>query len=82
MYQFALEALGDGAGAPHEICEALRAVLASTEDRELRVYLRDVVELLESPFLTSLPKEGVIRLPLRQAPFKTLIEYCQRQIAA
>lgn len=81
MYQAVLEVLGDGAGEPEDIGKGLREVLATTEDRELRVYLRDVVELLASPFLRRLGKEGVIRLPLRQAPFKTLIEYCQRRSA-
>ena len=81
VYRSVLDALGDGTGEPQAIGEALLDVLASTEDRDLRVYLRDVVDLLASPFLTRSDKGGIARLPLLQAPFKTLIEYCQREIA-
>lgn len=76
-YRSVLDALGDGTGQPQAIGKALRDVLASTEDRDLRVYLRDVIDLLASPFLTRLGKDGAARLPLLHAPFKTLIEYCQ-----
>jgi hypothetical protein len=77
-----LETLGDGTGEPHALGRQLRDLSASTEDRDLRVYLRDVSEILESPFLTTLGENGSLRLPLGHPPFKTLVEYCQCHVVS
>ena len=63
------------------VLDRLRNVMVSTDDRELRVYLGDVLQLVASPYVETMGVSHALPLPLTKPPFKTLVEYCERRIA-
>lgn len=73
-YELILQALRSETGNPKAIRDALGHLLSS-EDRDLRIYLGDVLQLLASPFLL----QANVKLPLDQPPFEPLVAYCERQ---
>jgi hypothetical protein len=80
IYQSVLDALGDGQAHPNAIGERLRDLSERSDDRDLRIFLGKVADLLGSPLLKDLGEGARIRLPYERAPFKPLIDYCQRQL--
>ena len=60
--------------------DRLRNLMVSTDDRELRVYLGDVLQLVASPYVETMGVSHTLPLPLNKPPFKTLVEYCEHQI--
>jgi hypothetical protein len=74
-YEFILEALRSETADPKAIRDALEHLLSS-EDRDLRIYLGDVLQLLASSFLP----QANVKLPLHQPPFEPLVAYCERQV--
>jgi len=60
--------------------DTLRDLMVCTDDRDLRIYLGDVFQLVASPFVDTMGVSHLLPLPLHQPPFKTLVEYCERQI--
>jgi hypothetical protein len=62
------------------LLERLRDLMVSTEDRELRIYVGDVLRIVSSPYVATIGVSQGQPLPLHQPPFKTVVEYCERQI--
>jgi hypothetical protein len=78
-YEVVLEVMRSGKKWQAEI-DRLRKLMVSTGDRELRIYLGDVLELVGSPYVETMGVSHVQPLPLNRPPFKTLVEYCEREI--
>jgi hypothetical protein len=79
-YEAVLEVMRSGKKW-QSLLDRLRDLTASTEDRELRIYLGDVLQLVASPYVKTMGVAHTLPLPLNRPPFKTLVEYCERQIA-
>jgi hypothetical protein len=62
------------------LLERLRDLMVSTEDRELRIYVGDVLRTVSSPYVATMGVSQGLPLPLHQPPFRTLVAYCERQI--
>jgi hypothetical protein len=60
--------------------DKLRDLMASTDDGDLRIYLGDVLQLVGSPYVETVGVSPLLPLPLHRPPFKTLVEYCERQL--
>lgn len=79
-YEAALEVMRSGKKWQSQI-DRLRNLMVSTEDRELRIYVGDVLQLVGSPYVKTMGVSHTLPLPLHRPPFKTLVEYCERRIA-
>lgn len=79
-YQEVLEVMRSGKKW-QSLLDRLRDLTVSTEDRELRVYLGDVLQIVSSPYVKTMGVSRTLPLPLHRPPFKTLVEYCERRIA-
>ena len=70
-----------GAQTLQSIAEQLRDLSFHCDDRDLRIYIDDVLKLLESPYLADvLMPPGSLPLPVDRPPLKTLVAYCERQL--
>jgi hypothetical protein len=78
-YEMVLKTMHSGKKWP-SLLDGLRDLMVSTEDRDLRIYLGDVLRLVSSPFVETMGVSHVSPLPLDQPPFKTLVEYCERRL--
>jgi hypothetical protein len=78
-YEAVLEVMRSGRKWQAET-DRLRNLMVSTGDRELRIYLGDVLQLVASPYVKTMGVSHTMPLPLYMPPFKTLVEYCQHQI--
>jgi hypothetical protein len=79
-YEAVLEVMRSGKKWQSQL-DRLRNLMVSTADRELRIYLGDMLQLVSSPYVKTMGVAQTLPLPLHRPPFKTLVEYCERQIA-
>ena len=79
-YEVVLEVMRSGTKW-QSLLDRLRDLMVSTDDGDLRIYLGDVLQLVGSPYVETMGVSHLLPLPLRRPPFKTLVEYCERQIA-